>query len=147
MGQVCPLPERIPKPYGKELKKMQHHGITVNLTSGKVIAGVEYVTYELPEGWSMKDDSWRADLPEWYIVDQDSRIHFRISGSWKETYDNHLSIKAMDGSKKYKPKADEPIPSETTADALLGKALDVAGDNIEAQKTILQLATVHKLKH
>ena len=50
------------------------------------------VFYTLPSGWQMVDASWRADLPYFYILDNDKMKRVNISGSWKGVYDNKLRM-------------------------------------------------------
>lgn len=90
MGQVLPLPERIPPPTQSQAEQLESMGV--------VVAPKEdgYCPYTLPSGWSIKDCSERSDLPIFKIVDQERNIRVVIDGAWKGTYDNDLSMKICD---------------------------------------------------
>lgn len=90
MGQPLPLPERIPVPIGKTRQKMLDAGIILN-DDDKVDG---YITYELPEGWKLVNDSHRSDLPNFNMVDPQGQTRFTVAGAWKGTYDNELNIYA-----------------------------------------------------
>lgn len=109
MGQPMPLPERIPMPNANLLKKMNEFGFIINND------GQHYVRYSVPGGWSLKNHSWREDLPDYYFVDRNNMARISITGSWKETYDNQLSIHIIDEPFSYEPRKEKVIPSETTA--------------------------------
>lgn len=118
MGQSLPLPERIPKPDEKTFAKMKDKNITVDMESNDL-----YVSYTLPLGWKMVDNSWRQDLPEYHIVDDNNLVHFSIFGAWKETYDNKLSIRAVENPHKLVPQEEKVIPGETNDVAIISKIL------------------------
>jgi hypothetical protein len=115
MGQPLPLPNRIPQPTGYVASEFDKMGIKYETGDEK------YVSYTLPDGWSMKDKSWREDLPNFAIVDTDGMIRAVVSGSWKETYDNRLSINIPDELELFEKPKDEVIPSETSVPAIVGK--------------------------
>jgi len=87
----------------------------------------EYVTYTMPEGWRMVDRSWRQDLPDFAMVDLDGQIRVSITGAWKGTYYNYLTLRIMDTPYDvYQCEEDEGenkeiIPTETSGAALVGK--------------------------
>ena len=84
----CPLPEKIPRPDNYLLKYMKRCGINVHTTTPN-----EYVSYDLPVGWNMVNNSRREDLPSFHIIDNKNMIQFTISGSWgQKRYDDHLTI-------------------------------------------------------
>ena len=116
MGQPLPLPERIPVPSQKTLTAMTACGIQLDQESQSV-----YREYTLPTGWKMVDNSWRQDLPEYYIVDELGLTRFCISGSWKGSYDNELRISTVHEPKLLKRREEELIPSETSNAAMIGK--------------------------
>lgn len=96
-------------------------GITVDLevkTSGNP---PKYVEYTLPPGWKMVDDSWRADLPDYFIVDENDMKRVSVRGSWKEMYDNHLTISIVQKPEKLVRKNTPLIPSETDTTAVVCK--------------------------
>jgi hypothetical protein len=121
MGQPCPLPQRIPRVNSKEVQQaLKDAGITLD-TEEKG----NYVKFTMPTGWKMVDDSWREDLPNFYILDDEKKGRFHIHGSWKETYDNSLEMEVCEAPYSVfvpKHKANELIPSETSNIALLMKA-------------------------
>ncbi len=120
MGQPLPLPERIPMPNDNLLEEMNSLGFTVN-NNGK-----PYVTYTMPTTWHLHNHSWRQDLPEYYFVDENNMARFCISGSWKETYDNELSITMVKEPFEYKPRTEKVIPNnETSTSAIIGKFVEV----------------------
>jgi hypothetical protein len=117
MGQACPLPSRIPVPKGKTLDRMIALGIVVNLED----SDSGYVTYTLPSGWEMVDDSWRADLPNYFMVDASDMKFVQVNGSWKGTYDNCLTISIVTEPHKLIRRTAKPIPSETDGIAIIDK--------------------------
>jgi hypothetical protein len=127
MGQPLPLPEKIPRPNlesenGRKLmNELKQVGITLEDSTEA------YVRYTLPEGWKMVDDSWREDLPRFYILDQKDMMHFSIQGSWKGTYDNELTLTKVPTPAFFQPQnRDKPlIPSETSTGAVLGSLGEV----------------------
>lgn len=119
MGQPLPLPERIPKPNpdtirGRELLgALKQAGITIDASPG------EYVRYTLPHGWRMVDDSWRQDLPNFYIVDNTNMLRFSVTGAWKGSYDNELNLKEVNPPRQFEPQNNKTmIPSETGSNAM-----------------------------
>jgi hypothetical protein len=123
MGQVLPLPERIPRPNpntdeGKKIiKAFNKFGIEFEDTQEL------YITYKLPNGWRTIDDSRREDLPQYYIVDDTNMVQFFIGGSWKGTYDNNLYMEQVDFPYTFesKNKTAPLIPSETSNTVVMGK--------------------------
>lgn len=126
MGQALPLPERIPLPKGEVRTALTDAGIVLLDAKENML----FVSYTLPAGWKMVDNSTRQDLPLWYMIDDAKRIRFVIQGVWKETYDNKLSI-YIGSSEPFVPRvADLIIPSETSLGAMsgrLGEMLDPLG--------------------
>ena len=121
MGQNLPLPEQIPVPNPELANCMTKSGIKLHQT------GDTYIKYDLPGMWQMVNDSSREDLPRFHIIDADGNIRYTISGAWKGTYDNELRIH-KGSEKKFMPKDDEIIPSETSGAAMAAKfsaALDL----------------------
>jgi len=124
MGQVLPLPEKIPNPKGKTREAMENCGIAIN-------TGDDYVGYTLPAGWEMVDVSWRMDLPNYYMVDDQGMARFSISGSWKGTYDNYLEIKTVQEPHKLERREKEPEPSQTSETAMREKFKKATGTTPE----------------
>ena len=117
MGQPMPLPQRIPNPYGQVKDKMIEYGFELDDD------GSDYITYTMPDGWRLVDDSWRADLPCRHFVDAKNIKRITVQGSWKGTYDNELRIYIADNT-LYTPRNEEVIPSETDANAMIKKLED-----------------------
>ena len=67
------------------------------------------------------DNSYRQDLPEFHIIDNTNMVRFTITGSWKGSYDNKLTIHKVSNSYEFKPHESELIPSETNDFAIAGK--------------------------
>jgi hypothetical protein len=131
MGQLLPLPERIPRPTPNQINELKNLGIEVNIEEKDEKGNpCMYVQYTLPVGWKMVDKSWREDLPDYYIVDIESKARVSISGSWKGSYDNKLRLSILKNPIILKPDEGKLIPSETSNYAMLGKfaeALDPLG--------------------
>lgn len=124
MGQTLPLPQRIPVPTEEQQKQLQEHGIKVNLEG--LEADQKFVAYELPSTHYMHDDSWREDLPEFYIVRKNTKFACaKIHGSWKVSYDNRLRLEVFDEEREVKLRANDVpvIPSDSSAAALFEKAV------------------------
>lgn len=83
--------------------------------------GHEYLTYTLPTGWKMVDDSQRRDLPNFHIVDNEEMVRFSIHGGWKGTYDNELHLICVAEPYKFEQRHEEVIPSETNTVDVVGK--------------------------
>jgi hypothetical protein len=114
MGQMMPLPSRIPEPTTKQLAKLTEMGVTI----GEKNEG--YVRYTMPSGWKMVDQSWREDLPNFAMVDTDGNIRVTINGSWKGTYDNELHMRIASAPfDKYEPKDEEPIMASETSESVM----------------------------
>lgn len=125
MGQSLPLPERIPLPKGALRDELELAGITFIEGAGK------YVNYTLPDGWSLQDQSHRADIPEWFMVDNEGMCRAFIHGTWKDTYDNELHISECERT-KYIPREGPSIPSETDGPAIaVGVAVAMAQRNVD----------------
>lgn len=129
MGQVLPLPSRIPRPNAKQLEKLHALGIKPDLEeteeNKKETRLCKYVRYTLPEGWKMVDNSWREDLPDFYIVDSTLKGRVHISGAWKGSYDNELRLYVLDEPKILELRNEPLIPSETSDSALVVKFAEV----------------------
>jgi hypothetical protein len=116
MGQPLPLPERIPRPDANVAEALKQDSIIVNDEIDQ-----EYLTYKLPAGYSMVDDSCREDLPCFHIINQSSEILFTVHGTWKGSYDNHLSIKIPESVEKFVPPTSRLQKSETSGTAMMGQ--------------------------
>lgn len=127
MGLALPLPERIPAPKGDQEKQLNEMGIAIISDRGDDGC----VFYALPSGWQMVDASWRADLPYFYILDNDRMKRVSISGSWKGAYDNNLrmEIKTEPPFEKYvAPPSNIIEESQTSVGNIAGtfaEALDI----------------------
>lgn len=113
-----PLPQRIPKPTNETKEALNSCGIQVNDESDQ-----EYVTYSLPGGWRTVDNSFMAEYPEFYIVDNNNMVKFKIYGSWKGNYENYLRILTIDKPYEFKPRQEKIIPSRTDTAAVMGTFL------------------------
>jgi hypothetical protein len=100
MGQVCPLPDKVPMPCPDDLPIVNSWGIQFGEAEGR------YASMKLPAGWSFVDDSpeHRPDLPCWRIVDADGRICASVSGAWKGMYDNDLRFRIDGDFSKWTPR-------------------------------------------
>lgn len=118
MGQVLPLPEKIPKPTAEQQSKLQQYGITVENTTEP------YCGISLPDTHTMHDNSFREDLPEWYILRKGTnKACACIHGSWKVSYDNQIRLIVYDNEQEIERRGKPPIPSETSSAAILQKAV------------------------
>lgn len=89
MGQSLPLPEKIPYPSEEIKTSMEKDGILLGEKD-------DYVTYVLPNGWKMKNLSYRANIPDFHIVDENRMSRYHIYGLWGGgNYDNDLKIKKV----------------------------------------------------
>lgn len=86
----------------------------------------KYITYTLPEDWDIVDETeFREDMPDWYIVDNNMNKRVSISGVWKGTYDNRLTLSICEEPwEKHVSKTRDPAPSETSPAAIAGKFAD-----------------------
>lgn len=67
----------------------------------------------------MHDNSYRADIPIWYIIQTDTRAAVAsIRGTWKETYDNKLKLEVYDVPTLVTLRDETPEPCETSPQAL-----------------------------
>ena len=82
--QTFPLPSRIPAPTSGQRAKLNEMGITI----GDEFEG--YVLYTMPEGWEMKNNTVREDMPKFVMVDSNDNIRVEVSGVWKGNDDNKL---------------------------------------------------------
>ncbi len=115
MNHVLPLPKEIPLPRTSTCRAaMAADGIIF----GESTAATGYVSYTLPDKWTMVDHSLRKDLPEWYIIDADDMMRYSIRGCWKGTYDNELEIRRVAEPTKFQPRQKQANPSETTLPAM-----------------------------
>jgi hypothetical protein len=121
MGQICPLPQRIPCPSVEVATIMKQQGIQLHDLLDEAGQRKAYVQYTLPSGWKMVDDSWRQDLPCFHIVDADGMIRYTVSGSWKGTYDNELHLSMKKDPIKYEPRNAPVEASQTSTAAIAGK--------------------------
>ena len=122
MGQQLPLPYKIPKPVGDQCELFQEMGIIVCNNNDNENA--MYVSYTLPNGWRMVDNSFREDIPIFIIIDNKDMIRVRISGSWKGSYDNKLRMRVCDKlelEKYTKPESELINASETSGPNLIGQ--------------------------
>jgi len=118
MGQPLPLPERIPRPSVIVELELKKYNIIVEDNEKEA-----YLPYKLPSGFRMVDDSWREDLPVFHIVNQNNLILFTIRGSWKGSYDNHITIHVASGSDIFVPKSEPLEKSETSGIVMMGNIL------------------------
>lgn len=122
MGQPFPLPTRIPFPSQDIYSKMVDLGFQFG--DSYCQKKQHLISYTLPSGWQLLDNSYRADIPEWYFVDTDNMCRFAITGSWKGTYDNELYISYINSPYPYVPRNTLPIPSETDGPQIISKIMD-----------------------
>jgi hypothetical protein len=115
MGQPLPLPTKIPVPSSNVISELGDMGITIEDSQQT------YSAYRMPDGWKMVDRSWRQDLPKFSMVDTDNNIRVTISGAWKETYDNDITLRVQHAPFEkfvHDPSA-KIIPSETSVGAII----------------------------
>lgn len=113
-SQTLPLPELIPMPGKKLLKIMNDLGFTIDND------GQKYVAYTMPNGWKIRNNSYREDLPVFHFVDENNMVQISITDAWKETYDNELEIYKIKPY-LYKPMIGEMISNETNIKAKLAE--------------------------
>jgi len=101
MGQVFPLPERIPNPRKNKRKKMEAMGFVFKESEA------EYVEYEAPKEWRLIDQTLRRDQPDWVFVDEKNLVRITICGSWKGDYDNKLSMSIVKDPYLFVPKEND----------------------------------------
>ena len=85
MNEPCPLPNRIPMPNTDLLKIMNKFGFVINNDHEP------YVTYSMPQGWSLRNDSVRNNL-RYNFVDENYMVRIRIIGKWNFFHNNYLII-------------------------------------------------------
>ena len=124
MGVPMPLPERIPMPNDEQHLLLKSMGIEIIVPENDTEQKQQYVKYKLPEGWKMVDSSWRRDLPDFYIIDDESKKRISIFGSWKGSYDNELRLRILrdDQIELYVPPKDDTVEaSETSNQNIIGQ--------------------------
>jgi len=96
-------------------------GIEVVDTDILTMGQDQYVHYKLPIGWKTVDNSWRQDLPEFLIIDNNNMTRVSISGAWKGAYDNHLTLIILEGKqiKLYESPNDTTVEASQTSNANL----------------------------
>ncbi len=122
MGQIeaMPLPARIPVPTSQQKLRLEEMGI-------EIVDSVEnnrYVSYLMPKGWRMIDNSEREDTPLFFMVDNENMIRVTVWGNWKGDYNSKLwiSIPNTDSLKKYtQPKTAEMTANENSLSTRIGK--------------------------
>lgn len=140
MGAKCVLPEKIPIPYdgwrdqfsganvddegnirpSKLLSELNECGITLGKPVNIKGCWQRYVTYTLPPGWRMVDDSEREEYPEFYILDDQWMRRFSIDGKWS-MHDCHLKIRKVQEPTKFVRRQEPPKASETSVEAMICK--------------------------
>ena len=121
MGAALPLPERIPYPNEETLRAMKADGINVHEKTSES----KYVTYSLPPGWKMVDDSLRQDIPVYYILDEQDMRRYSVKGSWKEIHENELFLSKVSMPEKHVPRKELVKTNQTSAVALMKEYADV----------------------
>lgn len=139
MGQALPLPERIPIPDQTQRVSLEAMGFTFGNTP---IEG--YLPIAFPSGYHWHNNSWREDLPEWYILNSENLAVVCVEGSWKGSYDNKLELYVYDTPTVVKFNRTPPIPSQTSKEALIEKAIDAGLMNTELGQQILESAIEKK---
>lgn len=98
-GPVCPLPYKIPNPSSELRQKMESFGFIFDDESLDYIyfgenkaCDTQFIEYTMPQLWTIKNNSSCEDLPIYYFVDETNKKRICISGAWKRSYDNDLSI-------------------------------------------------------
>lgn len=141
MGQVLPLPEKIPRPNSEQTTQLSKYGISVVSADDKQ----RYVEVVLPEIYIMHNNSFQEDIPDWYILRKGTnKACAQIYGAWKGTYDNELKLYVYDEEKTIKIRETAPEPSETNEKALLQQAAETGDPAVI--KFALRAANVLKEK-
>lgn len=102
-----PLPKLVPVPETDMLTALLGMDIIVNVWEcgeALTVNGTSYVKYSLPSGWRMMDNSQRADLPLFHVVDEKGMTRATVHGSWKVAYDNDLSWSIAEQPAPFKPR-------------------------------------------
>lgn len=115
MGNSLPLPAKVPVPTPQQATQLLKYNITVDAP----VAEQKYGKINLPPQFKMHDNSYRADIPIWYIIQTDTRAAVAsIRGTWKETYDNKLKLEVYDVPTLVTLRDETPEPCETSPQAL-----------------------------
>lgn len=111
------MTQRIPMPDESQYEELVKMGVEIIVGDGS-----KYVEYTLPDGWKMVDDSWRQDLPNYYIIDASNMKRVSIRGSWKQTYDNDIALYIIENPTLFEPKKEATKQAtETSIEGLLTK--------------------------
>jgi len=118
-----PLPERIPRPTEKQQKKLLEYGVTFDLVDEDE-KNYLYWKVVLPDSLELHDDSWRSDLPHWYILKKNTNIAYAsIYGAWKGLYDNELEMRVYDKEETVELRNEKPEKVESAAENMLSNAV------------------------
>jgi len=127
---ISPLPESIPKPNQQQTIQLEAMGIKTISTIYDL-----YVKYKLPPGWKMVDSSWRRDMPNFHIVDDNNMKRVTISGVWKEAYNNKIELYVLEEPRPYKKPKDKMIENSAITSAtvmgLVGEMIDPLGRPVD----------------
>lgn len=145
MGQVLPLPERIPTPTVEQEQQLKALGFEFGTT--RDVPNASYIELILAPGYRWHDNSWRADLPVWYILNAQNLAVACVQGAWKGAYDNKLNLFVYEEPKQIEFRNTVPISSETSPAALLGEAVVAGMHNIPEGSAMLSAAVEEYTKH
>jgi hypothetical protein len=96
MGQPLPLPERIPRPSDDILCEMNKFGISIHDDPTDGYEGRDlFVKYTLPAGWNMVNGSKTTSSIKYFIMDENNKAHFQITGAWGNFLGDELDIEIL----------------------------------------------------
>jgi hypothetical protein len=72
----------------------------------------------MPPGWVMTNTIMTEglDLPRYHIIDNEMKMRVVVTGVWKDTYDNKLKMRILDGTETYQPPPSLPKPEHEPSD-------------------------------
>lgn len=129
-SQPLPLPLRVPIPTSQILNELKQVGVILNNDAISVSSrstyksNGQYVTYSLPTGWQMVNDSEREDIPWYYLLDQEKKKRFRIQGQWKGYDSDYLMWFIEENPKVYTRTSNTMEQSQTSDHALTLKLME-----------------------
>ncbi len=118
MGQSLPPPQRAPTPTLKQRAQLSTYGFTF-VDSEDV--NKCYIAMTCPKDYKWVNNSWRSDLPEWYVLNADGRAVLGVSVSWKESYDIKLYLDVYVEPKTVNLRSGSPAPCETSVTNILAE--------------------------
>lgn len=88
MGQVFPLPQKIPTPTLEQRAYLMVNGILV-----ESVPGQPYQTVKLPTEYEMRENTKIYNAPEWFILRKGTDMACaKISGNWERAQNLNLHL-------------------------------------------------------